>query len=230
MKLKLTTIALACALSTIACDAQPPADQGPETVTPAATAASETAVSTTAAPAVAAPKLQADLRTLWHDHVVQTREYAMAAKADDKARADKAAAGVVANATSISNAVASFYGAPAGDEMLRLLGGHWGGVKALTDAQRKADEAGVQKAMDGLIANAGEIAVFLAGANPNLPEEAVRGLLVAHGGHHAAQVKQIMAGDTAGEAVTWTAMQAHMDVIADALAGAIAKQFPDKAS
>ncbi len=35
---------------------------------------------------------------------------------------------------------------------------------------------------------------------------------------------------TAGEAETWMAMQAHMDVIADALAAAIAKQFPDKAS
>jgi hypothetical protein len=229
MKLKFTTIALACALSTVACDAQPPADRGHEAATPAATAATEAAVSPAPAP-IAAPKLQADLRALWHGHVEQTREYAMAVKADDKAHADKSAAGVVANATSISKAVASFYGAPAGDEMLRLLGGHWGGVKALTDAQHKADEAGVQKAMDGLIANAGEIAVFLAGANPNLPEDTVRGLLVAHGGHHAAQVKQIMAGDTAGEAVTWTAMQAHMDVIADALAAAIAKQFPDKAS
>ena len=32
------------------------------------------------------------------------------------------------------------------------------------------------------------------------------------------------------EATEWTAMQVHMDMIADALAGAIAKQFPDKAS
>ena len=54
--------------------------------------------------------------------------------------------------------------------------------------------------------------------------------MLAHGAHHSQQIQQIMAGDTAGEATTWTAMQAHMDTIADALAGAIAKQFPDKAS
>jgi hypothetical protein len=39
-----------------------------------------------------------------------------------------------------------------------------------------------------------------------------------------------MSGDMQGEKATWAAMQQHMDVIADALAGAIAKQFPAKAS
>jgi hypothetical protein len=39
-----------------------------------------------------------------------------------------------------------------------------------------------------------------------------------------------MRGDMQAEASTWKAMQAHMDVIADALAGAIAQQFPDKAA
>jgi hypothetical protein len=84
--------------------------------------------------------------------------------------------------------------------------------------------------MADLTANAGEIAKFLAGANPNLPEDTVRGLLLAHGAHHSQQIQQIMADDTAGEATSWAAMQQHMDSIADALAGAIAKQFPDKAS
>jgi hypothetical protein len=63
-----------------------------------------------------------------------------------------------------------------------------------------------------------------------LPEADVRGLLVAHGAHHLQQVQQIMAGDMRAEAQTWKAMQQHMDTIADALAGAIAKQFPAKAS
>jgi hypothetical protein len=114
--------------------------------------------------------------------------------------------------------------------MFKLLGGHWGAVKAMTDTRAKNDKAGADKAMADLTANAGEIAKFLAGANPNLPEDTVRGLLLAHGAHHSRQIDLIDAGDTAGEATEWTAMQAHMDMIADALAGAIAKQFPDKAS
>ena len=227
MKPLLITLAATFALATTACDASPPAAHGHDAMAPATTSA---ATAPASVPAPAAPKLQADLRALWHGHVVQTRNYAIAVEAGKSAAADQAAKGVVANAKSISDAVAGFYGPAAGEEMLRLLAGHWGGVQAMTDAQHKADNAGVQQAMASLISNAGEIAKFLAGANPNLPEDAVRGLLVAHGAHHAAQIQQLMAGDTAGEAGTWKAMQAHMDVIADALAGAIAKQFPDKAS
>jgi hypothetical protein len=150
--------------------------------------------------------------------------------AGDKAAAKAAADAVVANAKDISKAVAGFYGDAAGDGMMKLLAGHWGAVQAMTDARAKNDKAGADKAMADLIANAGEIAKFLAGANPNLPEDTVRGLLLAHGAHHSSQINLIMSGDTAGEATEWTAMQAHMDMIADALAGAIAKQFPDKAA
>ena len=70
--------------------------------------------------------------------------------------------------------------------------------------------------------------MFLAGANPNLPVETLRGLLTAHGAHHIEQIKQLEAGQYQQEAATWAAMTRHMYVIADALAGAIAKQFPDK--
>ena len=114
--------------------------------------------------------------------------------------------------------------------MLELLGGHWGAVKALTDARTDKNDAAATKAMTDLTANAGEIAKFLAGANPNLPEDTVRGLMLAHGAHHSSQIDLILKDDAAGEATEWTAMQAHMEMIADALAGAIAKQFPDKAS
>lgn len=175
----------------------------------------------------AAPKLQSDMRALWRGHIDKTRAYAMAVKDADQSDADTAAEGVVSNAKEISAAVASFYGDPAGDEMLRLLSGHWGGVKAMTDA---TDAAGMQTAMDDAIANAGEIAKFLASANPNLPEDTVNGLMVTHVEHHRAQITEIMAGETAAEADTWAAMKTHMDAISDALAGAIAKQFPDKAS
>ena len=178
----------------------------------------------------AAPQLQAAMRDLWHGHIVHARDYAMAVKAGDDAAASAAADAVVENAKQISGAVAGFYGDAGGDQMLTLLAGHWGAVKAMTDARADSDDAAGTKAMSDLTANAGEIAKFLAAANPNLPEDTVRGLMLAHGAHHSQQINLIMSGDTAGEATEWTAMQSHMDMIADALAGAIAKQFPDKAS
>jgi len=51
-------------------------------------------------------------------------------------------------------------------------------------------------------------------------------LLLAHGGHHVQQIQQVQSKQYAQEAQTWEAMKRHMYVIADALAGAIAKQFP----
>lgn len=186
-----------------------------------------------AAPATtapAAPKLDAAMRGLWQGHVQHTRAYALAVKAGDKAAAAKAADDVVANAKQISDAVAGFYGADAGKAMLKLLAGHWGGVKAMTDAEKAGDKAASAKALQDLTANAGEIARFLSGANPYLTDDAVRGLLMAHVAHHQAQIGEIMRGDMQAEAKTWTAMQAHMNTLADALAGAIAKQFPAKAA
>jgi hypothetical protein len=177
-----------------------------------------------------APKLHAAMRSLWHGHIVHAREYAMAVHAHNDAKARKAADAVVANARQIADAVGGFYGKPAGDQMMTLLGGHWGAVKAMTDARAKNDTAAADAAMAKLTSNAGEIAKFLAGANPNLPEDTVRGMLLAHGAHHSQQINLIDANDHAGEAKEWTAMQAHMDSVADALAGAIAKQFPAKAS
>jgi hypothetical protein len=230
MKPIFTALAASLALLAGACTAQTPTEPTAQAPVAPATQPSEQAAPAEPTATPAAPKLQADMRALWRGHIDKTRAYAMAVKDGNQSEADAAANDVVTNAKAISAAVASFYGDAGGAEMLRLLSGHWTGVKEMTDAASKGDAAGVQKGMDDAIANAGEIAKFLASANPNLPEDTVNGLMVAHVEHHHAQITQIMAGDTAAEADTWAAMQAHMDVISDALAAAIAKQFPDKAS
>ena len=183
-----------------------------------------------AAAAPAAPQLHAALRSLWHGHLVATRDYALAVHAGNHAGASKAAHAVVANAKQISNAVAGFYGKPAGDALLKLLAGHWGGVKALTDATKAGNTAGEQKAMDDLAGNATAIAKFLAGANPNWSEGALQGALMMHVSDHKTQLDEMMSNAPAAEqAKSWTEMQHHMDMIADVLADGIARQFPGKA-
>jgi hypothetical protein len=190
------------------------------------------ALAADAAPAAvpAAPKLHAAMRSLWQGHVEGTRAYALAVKANDAKAAKKAGDDVVADAKQIADAVGGFYGADAGKQMLTLLAGHWGGVKAMTDAVHAGDNAARDKALNDLVANGSEISKFLSGANPNLTEDAVRGLLTTHVGHHSAQIGEIMQGDMKAEATTWAAMRAHMDTLADELSGEIAKQFPQKAT
>lgn len=186
----------------------------------------------TSAPAAApaAPQLHAALRSLLHGHVVATRDYALAVHEGSKAKEKRATQAVVANAHQIADAVAGFYGKAAGEQFFKLLAGHWEGVKALTDSTHAGDKAGEQKAMDELASNGSDIAKFLSGANPNLPDETVKGLWMMHVNDHKIQIDEIMSGAPAAEqAQSWTEMQHHANTIADALAGGIAKQFPAKA-
>jgi hypothetical protein len=170
---------------------------------------------------------RAVLRDLWVEHVFWIRNYATASAAHDAKQQAVAADQVVANAKAIAGAVGSFYGQPAGDRMLTLLAGHWGAVKAYSDATFVARDAKArQAATTQLIDNAKAIAAFLAKANPNLPEATLVGLLSAHGAHHIAQIQQLAQGDYAAEAKTWAAMRTHMFTLADALGDALAKQFP----
>lgn len=204
----------------------------------AATAPSAFAFAPQSAPAAsapaaapAAPKLHAAMRSLLHGHIMATRDYALAVHANNKAGEKKAADAAVANAKEIANAVAGFYGEAGGQAFLKLLAGHWGGVQALTNAAHAHNAAAEQKAMQDLASNGGEIAKFLAGANPNLPEQTVNGLWLEHVNDHKMQVDEMMANaPKAEQAQTWAHMEEHANTIADALAGGIAKQFPNKAN
>jgi hypothetical protein len=187
------------------------------------------AAASASATAPAAPQLHQAMRSLWHGHIVATRDYALAVHAGNQADEKKSADAVVANAKQISNAVAGFYGQAAGDGLLKLLAGHWGGVKALTDTTKAGNTAGEQKAMNDLAANGTAIAKFLAGANPNWTEGALQGALMMHVNDHKTQLDEMMSNAPAAQqAKSWTEMQHHMDMIADVLASGIAKQFPNK--
>lgn len=183
-----------------------------------------------AATADAAAVLEAKmaLRDLWVEHVFWIRSYVLADKAGDRAQRAVAETEVVNNAKALAGTIAPYYGQPAADALLELLAGHWAAVREFNDATVARSRSGQDKAVAQLTDNARQIARFLGGANPFLPEDAVFGLLAAHGAHHVAQSKQISSGAYAQEAATWEAMRRHMLVIADAIADAVAKQFPDK--
>lgn len=178
---------------------------------------------------VQAPQLQQAMRDLWRGHINTTRDYALAVHADDAAAADKAADAVVDNAKQIAAAVAGFYGEAGGNGIMELLAGHWQGVKALTDAAKAGDKDAENTTLTELANNATAIAQFLAGANPYLPVDAVRGALVMHSVDHKSQVDMMMSNaPEEAQAAAWARMQEHMDMIADTLSAGIAKQFPDK--
>src|SRR5207248_3414214 len=71
----------------------------------------------------AAAILKQDMRKLWTDHVVWTRDYIIAA-VGDQPDAPAAAARLMKNQEDIGNAIAKYYGAPAGQQLTTLLKEH----------------------------------------------------------------------------------------------------------
>jgi hypothetical protein len=168
------------------------------------------------------------LRDLWVEHAFWIRSYVMATHAHDPLQSKIAEQEVVSNAKALAGTITPFYGQAASDKLFNLLAGHWGAVRDYNTAALAQSKRGQEKATARIIGNAHEIARFLSVANPNLPEDAVFGLLSSHGGHHIAQISEVVARDFSGEVKTWHAMRHHMLVISDAITDAIAKQFPDR--
>ena len=182
-----------------------------------------------AAPAsTKATQTSAALRDLWLGHAFWVRNVVTANLARNTTAATAAENEVVANARQIAAAIEPFYGKAASDKLFGLLAGHYGAVKQHLEAVLAGSQKKEDAAMKSLAGNVAEIAIFLSGANPNLPRDAVQGLLLAHVGHHQQQIQQLRDKQYPQEAQTWDAMKGHMYVIADTLAGALAAQFPEK--
>jgi hypothetical protein len=168
----------------------------------------------------------AALRDLWVGHVFWVRNVVVSTFAGNRPAAAAAEQEVVANAKQIAGAIEPYYGKEASEKLFGLLARHYGAVKQYLEATTAGSKGEQEAAFRSLSANATAIARFLSGANPNLPFDTLNGLLLAHGGHHVQQIQQVQRTQYAEEAQTWEAMKRHVYVIADALAGAIAKQFP----
>ncbi len=183
----------------------------------------------------AAPKVSAKavdlrlaLRDLWTDHIFWVRNVVVMTKLGDAAAAKVAEENAVQNAKNIANSIAPFYGKDASEKLFGLLAGHYGGIKDYMAAAFAGNKEGKDAAVGKLKKNGEEIATFLNSANPNWPKDAVLAALVAHVGHHVAQIEALAAKDYAADAQTWEAMKKQVYGIADVLADGIVKQFPVK--
>lgn len=177
-----------------------------------------------------AAQTTAALRDLWLGHIFWVRNVAAETIAGNEQAAAAAEKQVVSNARQIATAIQPFYGKAASEKLFGLLARHYGAVKQYLDASVSGNKANQDGAYRDLTANAADIARFLSGANPNLPFDTVNALLVAHGAHHVQQIQQFRGKQYAEEAKTWEEMKKHMYAVSDALAAAIAKQFPVKFS
>ena len=139
-----------------------------------------------------------------------------------------AAGALDANSVQLSKTIGSVYGADAEQAFLALWRKHIGFFVDYTNAVAKNDKKMQEQAVGNLIGYAKDFAAFLASANPNLPAAVVADLVKSH----VVGLKTVVDAQAKGD---WTAAYArlreaaaHMQMIADPLADAISRQFPEK--
>lgn len=172
--------------------------------------------------------LRATLNTLLQEHIFLAANATGAALGGRTPEFQAAAGALDGNSQDIARAIGSVYGADAGTAFLNLWRRHIGFVVDYTTGVAKNDKAAQDKAVGALVQYTQDFGAFLAGANPNLPKDAVAGLVKTH----VLTLKDVIdAQATKDQVKAYAALRTagmHMSMIANPLADAIAKQFPDK--
>lgn len=174
-----------------------------------------------------AAALKQDMRKLWTDHVVWTRDYIIAALADAP-DAQAAATRLMKNQEDIGTAIGGVYGSAAGAEATRLLKEHITIAVDVVKAAKAGDKGALAKADAQWQQNAVDIADFLSKANPNWPRETLVDLMKKHLSTTTNEVVARLNKDWEGDVRAFDEVYTHILMMSDALADGIIKQFPDK--
>lgn len=190
--------------------------------------AAESAISPASVADVDASELRARINTILQEHVYLATSATGAALGGRQAQFEAAAQALDANSVELSKLIGSVYGEGAEAAFLALWRKHIGFFVDYTTGLATGDETRQNAAIESLLGYANDFAAFLSSANPYLPKDAVVDLVKTHAVTLKAVIKAQAAGD---EVEAYTALRkaaAHMRMIADPLAGAIAQQFPEK--
>ena len=171
--------------------------------------------------------LKQDMRKLWTDHVVWTRDYIIAAT-DKQPHAPSALNRLMKNQDDIGNAVAQYYGAAAGRQLATLLKDHIAIAGDIVKAAMAGDKTGQKTADDRWHKNAADISHFLSKANPNWPRATLLDMMNTHLSTTATELTARLTKDWDGDVRAFDAVYDHILHMADALSEGIVKQFPDK--
>ena len=173
----------------------------------------------------AAAALRQDMRRLWSDHVIWTREYIVAAVADQPDQ-QAAAARLMKNQEDIGAAVAAYYGQPAGAKLTELLKTHI--AVDLIKAAKAGDRPAQQRADELWHRNGEDIAEFLSKANPNWPRATLVTMMNTHLSTTTDEVVARLSKNWEQDVRAFDMVYQHILVMSDALADGIVKQFPGK--
>lgn len=174
-----------------------------------------------------AADLRRALNVLFSEHVYLATNATAAALGGRDADFTAVAWALDANSLELSQAIGSVYGKEAGEKFLAGWRKHIRFFVDYTKGVATKDRAKREKAVADLHAYATEFGVFLHAANPNLPTVAVDGLVRAHVAALTRAIDAQGAGKLMDAYKAIRAASIHSHTIADPIAEAIVKQFPE---
>ena len=174
-----------------------------------------------------AVELRLAMRKLWSEHVIWTRDYIVAAAAGHPS-APALSRRLLRNQEDIGNAITPYYGAAAGSKLTALLKDHILIAVDLVAAAKAGDAAKKEDADRRWHANAGDIATFLSGANPNWPRQTLLDMLNEHLSLTTQEAVARLESRWDDDIATFDRIYAQSLRMADALTEGIVKQFPAK--
>ena len=174
-----------------------------------------------------AVKLKENMRRLWSDHVIYTRQYIVDA-VDNTGAANTTLNRLMKNQEDIGNAVAQYFGSPAGAQLTSLLKSHIAIAGDLVAAAKAGNSAKVADADKRWHDNAVDIATFLANANSNWSRDDLIAMLNEHLMLTTQEATAHIRKDYSTDEATFDRIYTQAMNMADALADGIVKKFPEK--
>jgi hypothetical protein len=167
---------------------------------------------------------RAEMRRLWEDHIVWTRQVIVGLVAGTP-DTNAALTRLLRNQSDIGDAIKPFYGDAAGDKLTALLRDHILIAGRLLTAAKASDTAGFTAAKTEWYANADEIAVFLAGANPRWSAGELKAMMKTHLDTTLDEGIARLTGNWDADVVAYDKVHAHILHMSDVLSDGIIAQF-----
>ncbi len=171
--------------------------------------------------------LRLNMRKLWADHVIWTRDYIIAA-VGDAPDATAAAARLLKNQEDIGNAIVPVYGKDAGSQLTGLLKQHILIAVDLVAAAKSGDQKKFESEDKKWTKNADDIAGLLSNANPNWPKSDVVDLLSLHLKLTKDEAVARLQKNWDDDVRAFDDIYTEINTLADTLTDGILKQFPAK--
>lgn len=172
-----------------------------------------------------AATLKTNMRKLWADHVVWTRNVILCL-VDGLPGTDQAVKRLLQNQVDIGNAIKPYYGEEAGKKLTVLLYEHINIAAEVIKSAKAGNTPALDEANKRWYANADEISEFLCKANPNWKLADMKMMMRRHLKITTDETVQRIKKDYDADVISFDKIHNEILIMADILADGIAKQFP----